>query len=143
VLFGGLGTVTQHSFFQLLHQGRVRVPLDIISVEPDNAPAYAGDTRTADLLLFAQAQADALAYGISALPETLQHEWQNKPSYSHFPANQPSSRIHLSKFDAHTLGALIALYEHKTFLQGVVWNINSFDQWGVELGKVMFGAMKK
>lgn len=143
VLFGGLGTVTQHSFFQLLHQGRVRVPLDIISVEPDTTPAYTDDTRTQDLLLFAQAQSDALAYGINALPETLRVEWQSKPTYSHFPANQPNSRIHLSTFNAHTLGALIALYEHKTFLQGVIWNINSFDQWGVELGKVMFGAMKK
>ena len=143
VLFGGLGTVTQHSFFQLLHQGRVRVPLDIISVEPTQTSAYEGDTRTQDLLLFAQAQSDALAYGINALPDALRDEWQSKPSYSHFPANQPSSRLHLKQIDAHTLGALIALYEHKTFLQGVIWNINSFDQWGVELGKVMFGAMKK
>lgn len=143
VLFGGLGTTTQHSFFQLLHQGRVRVPLDIISVEPSSAPAYAGDTREADLLLFAQAQSDALAYGIAALPDSLRIEWENKPSYSRFPANQPVSRLHLNNLSPHTLGALIALYEHKTFLQGVVWNINSFDQWGVELGKVMFGAMKK
>ena len=143
VLFGGLGTTTQHSFFQLLHQGRVRVPLDIISVEPSTPPAYAGDTREADLLLFAQAQSDALAYGIAALPDSLRTEWEKKPSYSHFPASQPSSRLHLNNLTPHTLGALIALYEHKTFLQGVVWNINSFDQWGVELGKVMFGAMKK
>lgn len=143
VLFGGLGTTTQHSFFQLLHQGRVRVPLDIISIEPSLLPAYEGDSREADLLLFAQAQSDALAYGIAALPDSLRTEWEKKPSYSHFPANQPSSRLHLNPLTPHILGALIALYEHKTFLQGVVWNINSFDQWGVELGKVMFGAMKK
>ena len=143
VLFGGLGTTTQHSFFQLLHQGRVRVPLDIISIEPSLPPAYAGDSREADLLLFAQAQSDALAYGIAALPDSLRIEWEKKPSYSRFPANQPSSRLHLNTLSPRTLGALIALYEHKTFLQGVVWDINSFDQWGVELGKVMFGAMKK
>lgn len=142
VLFGGLGTTTQHSFFQLLHQGRVRVPLDIISIEPSTPAQYNGDTREHDLLRFAQAQADALAYGINALPESLRTEWQGKPSYSHFPANQPINRIHLNHLDAATLGALVALYEHKTFLQGVLWNINSFDQWGVELGKVMFGAMK-
>lgn len=142
VLFGGLGTTTQHSFFQLLHQGRLRVPLDIISVEPSGDSQFPGDRRTEDLLLFANAQADALAYGVNALPEPLRSQWQDKPSYSHFPANQPISRIHLKQLDAHTLGALIALYEHKTFLQGVVWHINSFDQWGVELGKVMFGAMK-
>ncbi len=142
VLFGGLGTTSQHSFFQLFHQGRLHVPLDIISTEPSAPPAYAGDTRSANVLTSAQAQADALAYGISALPPALQSEWQSKPAHSHFPANQASSRLHLSRFDAHTLGALIALYEHKTFLQGVVWNINSFDQWGVELGKVMFNAMK-
>ena len=143
VLFGGLGTTTQHSFFQLLHQGRVRVPLDIISVEPHTPAAYEGDSREADLLLFAKAQSDALAYGIAALPESLRNEWEKKPSYSFFPANQPNSRLHLNQLNPHTLGALISLYEHKTFLQGVIWNINSFDQWGVELGKVMFGAMKK
>ena len=143
VLFGGLGTTTQHSFFQLLHQGRVRVPLDIISLEPSSAPVYEGDSRETDLLLFAQAQSDALAYGIAALPDSLRNEWEKKPSYSHFPANQPNTRLHLNHLTPHTLGALIALYEHKTFLQGVVWNINSFDQWGVELGKVMFGSMKK
>jgi len=104
---------------------------------------YAGDSREADLLLFAQAQSDALAYGIAALPDSLRIEWEKKPSYSRFPANQPSSRLHLNTLSPRTLGALIALYEHKTFLQGVVWDINSFDQWGVELGKVMFGAMKK
>ena len=143
VLFGGLGTTAQHSFFQLLHQGRVRVPLDIISLEPSSAPVYEGDSRETDLLLFAQAQSDALAYGIAALPDSLRNEWEKKPSYSHFPANQPNPRLHLNHLTPHTLGALIALYEHKTFLQGVVWNINSFDQWGVELGKVMFSAMKK
>ena len=119
------------------------MPLDIISLEPSSAPVYEGDSREADLLLFAQAQSDALAYGIAALPDSLRNEWEQKPSYSHFPANQPNTRLHLNHLTPHTLGALIALYEHKTFLQGVVWNINSFDQWGVELGKVMFGAMKK
>ncbi|TDR31284.1 glucose-6-phosphate isomerase [Hydromonas duriensis] len=142
-LFGGLGTTTQHSFFQMLHQGTQLVPLDIISVSAqDNIVAHEGDSRAADLLLFAQAQSDALAYGVDALPVSLREQWQAKPSYSHFPASRPNSRIHLDALTPHTLGALIAMYEHKTFLQGVIWHINSFDQWGVELGKVMFGSMK-
>lgn len=142
-LFGGLGTTTQHSFFQMLHQGTHLVPLDIISLAAtDNIKSHEGDTRAEDLLLFARAQSDALAYGIGALPTALREQWQAKPSYSHFPASRPNSRIHLEKLTPHTLGALIAMYEHKTFLQGVIWHVNSFDQWGVELGKVMFGAMK-
>ena len=142
-LFGGLGTTTQHSFFQMLHQGTHLVPLDIISISAeDNIKSYDGDTRAEDLLLFAKAQSDALAYGIEALPTSLREAWQAKPSYSHFPASRPNTRIHLEHLTPHTLGALIAVYEHKTFLQGVVWYVNSFDQWGVELGKVMFGAMK-
>lgn len=144
VLFGGLGTTTQHSFFQMLHQGTHLVPLDIISVNADESlKVHSGDTRGEDLLLFARAQSDALAYGINALPASLRDAWAEKPSYSHFPASRPNSRIHLEALTAKTLGALIALYEHKTFVQGVVWHVNSFDQWGVELGKVMFGALKK
>lgn len=143
VLFGGLGTSTQHSFFQMLHQGTHLVPLDIISINAnDDHKTSAADTRSQDLLLFARAQSDALAYGINALPASLRDAWQSKPSYSHFPASRPNSRLHLTELTPKTLGALIALYEHKTFMQGVVWNVNSFDQWGVELGKVMFGAMK-
>ena len=144
VLFGGLGTTTQHSFFQMLHQGTHLVPLDIISVSAnDDYKAYEGDTRSDDLLLFARAQSDALAYGINALPASLRDAWAVKPSYSHFPASRPNTQIHLNELNAKTLGALIAMYEHKTFVQGVVWHVNSFDQWGVELGKVMFGALKK
>lgn len=142
VLFGGLGTTTQHSFFQMLHQGTHLVPLDIISLDATQAPRmYEGDTRADDLLLFSKAQSDALAFGIAALPEELRNTWANKPSYSYFPANRPNNRIHLKELTPKTLGALIAMYEHKTFLQGVIWYINSFDQWGVELGKVMFGAL--
>lgn len=143
VLFGGLGTSTQHSFFQMLHQGTHLVPLDIISLDANDAhKSYLEDSRSEDLLLFARAQSDALAYGVEALPESLRQAWQAKPSYSHFPASRPNSRIHLKQLTPKTLGALIAMYEHKTFVQGIIWNVNSFDQWGVELGKVMFGAMK-
>jgi glucose-6-phosphate isomerase len=115
VLWGGEGTVSQHSFHQLLHQGTQTVPCDFI------------DTGT-DAVLSAnlQAQADALAFGTDdpALPP-----------HKQYPGNRPSSILDLEKLDARSLGRLIALYEHKVFTQGVIWNINSFDQWGVELGK--------
>jgi glucose-6-phosphate isomerase len=115
VLWGAEGTVSQHSFHQLLHQGTQIVPADFIDVGEN-------DVLSANL----QAQADALAYGTQdpALPPEKQ-----------YPGNRPSSILSLDKLTPRNLGRLIALYEHKVFTQGVIWNINSFDQWGVELGK--------
>jgi glucose-6-phosphate isomerase len=115
VLWGAEGTVSQHSFHQLLHQGTQIVPADFIDVSSD--PVLSANRK---------AQAEALAFGTSDL---------SLPSYKQYPGNRPSSSIELEKLDARNLGRLIALYEHKVFVQGVVWNINSFDQWGVELGK--------
>jgi glucose-6-phosphate isomerase len=115
VLWGAEGTVSQHSFHQLLHQGTQVVPCDFIDIASDKI-------LSANL----RAQADALAFGTrdDALP-----------SHKRYPGNRPSSVFHVEKLDARNLGRLIALYEHKVFTQGVIWNINSFDQWGVELGK--------
>jgi len=115
VLWGGEGTVSQHSFHQLLHQGTHAVPADFVGI---------GENRvlTANL----RAQADALAYGTDD---------PKLPPHQQYPGNRPSSVLSLEKMDARNLGRLIALYEHKVFNQGVIWNINSFDQWGVELGK--------
>jgi glucose-6-phosphate isomerase len=115
VLWGAEGTVSQHSFHQLLHQGTQIVPCDFIDIASDAA-----------LSANARAQADALAFGTDdpALPP-----------YRQYPGNRPSSLLFLEGLDARSLGRLIALYEHKVFTQGVIWNINSFDQWGVELGK--------
>jgi glucose-6-phosphate isomerase len=115
VLWGAEGTASQHSFHQLLHQGTQIVPCDFIDVS-------AGEILSAN----ARAQADALAFGTHdpSLPPHRQH-----------PGNRPSSIVSLEKLDARNLGRLIAVYEHKVFTQGVIWNINSFDQWGVELGK--------
>jgi glucose-6-phosphate isomerase len=115
VLWGGEGTVSQHSFHQLLHQGTQSVACDFIELRLDRrASAHC------------RAQADALAFGTSdpALPP-----------YRRYPGNRPSSMLVLEGLSARNLGSLIALYEHKVFTQGVIWNINSFDQWGVELGK--------
>ena len=115
VLWGLEGTVSQHSFHQLLHQGTQIVPADFIDIGCD-------EVLSANL----KAQSDALAFGTSdpQLPAHRQH-----------PGNRPSSILFLEKLEARNLGRLIALYEHKVFTQGVLWNVNSFDQWGVELGK--------
>jgi len=115
VVWGAEGTVSQHSFHQLLHQGTQAVPCDFI---------VAG--ASAELDANAEAQARALAFGDNdpALPPHRRH-----------PGNRPSSTLRLERLDARGLGALHAAYEHKVFAQGVVWNVNSFDQWGVELGK--------
>ena len=115
VVFGAEGTPAQHAFMQLLHQGPRLVAADFID-------AAAGAVLSAN----AQAQADALAYGTA--PAGL-------PPHRRHPGNRPSSILRFRQFTARDLGRLLALYEHKVFTQGVVWNINSFDQWGVELGK--------
>jgi glucose-6-phosphate isomerase len=115
VLWGGEGTVSQHSFHQLLHQGTHTVPADFIDVAEDRV-------LSANL----RAQADALAQGTADA---------SLPPHKQYPGNRPSSVLYLEGINPRNLGRLIALYEHKVFAQGVIWNINSFDQWGVELGK--------
>jgi len=115
VLWGGEGTVSQHSFHQLLHQGTQTVPVDFI---------VAG--VSAELDAHAEAQSRALAFGTAD---------RALPAHRTYPGNRPSSTLRLEKLDARHLGRLLAAYEHKVFTQGVIWNINSFDQWGVELGK--------
>jgi glucose-6-phosphate isomerase len=117
VLWGMEGTVSQHSFHQLLHQGTQVVPVDFIEAGIDE-----------NLSANAKAQADALAFGTDD---------PKLPPHKQYPGNRPSSILTLEKLTARNLGRLIALYEHKVFVQSVIWNINSFDQWGVELGKEM------
>jgi glucose-6-phosphate isomerase len=123
VLWGAEGTVSQHSFHQLLHQGTQVVPADFIDVGEN-------DILGANL----RAQADALAYGTGATAGT---EDASLPAHKRYPGNRPSSVLSIEGVTPRNLGRLIALYEHKVFTQGVIWNINSFDQWGVELGKQM------
>ena len=117
VLWGAEGTVSQHSFHQLLHQGTQVVPCDFIDLRLER-----------NLSANARAQADALAFGTDD---------PKLPPHKQYPGNRPSSMLLLDGCTPGNLGRLIALYEHKVFTQGVVWNINSFDQWGVELGKEM------
>jgi len=123
VVWGEPGTNGQHAFFQMLHQGTDVVPLEFIAVR-DAAHDLPG--HHPKLLANALAQAQALLQGKS-----------DAGGHKHFPGNRPSTFFVLKKLDPATLGALIALYEHRVFVSGALWGINSFDQWGVELGKVL------
>ncbi len=127
VVFGEAGTNGQHAFFQMLHQGSDIVPVDFIAVrEAREGPP----DQQAMLLANCLAQAEALMTGADAVEP-----------HRRFTGDRPSSMILLDRLAPASLGALIALYEHKVFVEGVVWEINSFDQWGVELGKALAGRI--
>ena len=140
VIWGESGTNGQHAFYQMVHQGTSVVPADFIAVIESEYPM--GDHQ-AKLLANCLAQTEALLQGKdlaqveAELRKTGISEEQIKALAPHkvFPGNRPTNTLLLQRLDAKTLGALIALYEHKVFVQGIIWNINSFDQWGVELGK--------
>ena len=123
VVWGEPGTNGQHAFFQMLHQGTDVVPLEFIAVRD---AAHDLNGHHSKLLANALAQAQALLQG--------KHD---DGGHRNFPGNRPSTFFVLEKLDPATLGALIALYEHRVFVSGALWGINSFDQWGVELGKVL------
>ncbi len=132
VLWGEAGTNGQHSFYQLFHQGGQTIPCDFIALREADFP-LAG--HHAKLLANCLAQSAALAFGqtraegeVAGVPPAL-------VPYKVFPGNQPSTTLVLPRLTPYTLGQLLALYEHKVFCLGVLWNLNSFDQWGVELGK--------
>ena len=125
-VFGDAGTNGQHAFFQLLHQGTDVIPIDILAVRQGSEGDPAAQTK---LLANAIAQAEALMVG--------RRPAETPDPQRAFPGDRPSSFILMERLDPETLGALIALYEHKTFVEGVLWGINSFDQWGVELGKTL------
>ncbi|WP_250293023.1 glucose-6-phosphate isomerase [Frankia sp. CiP1_Cm_nod1] len=141
VVWGTPGTNGQHAYFQLLHQGTALVPADFIGfVHPDHDVPASPDTGTDHhVLLMANffAQTEALAFGRSA--EQVAAEGADPALVPHrtFPGNRPTSTILADRLTPFTLGQLIALYEHKVFTQGALWDINSFDQWGVELGKLL------
>jgi glucose-6-phosphate isomerase len=137
IYWGEPGTNGQHSFYQLIHQGTKLIPCDFIGFCQTLNPLGAHhDILMANLF----AQSEALAFGKT----TAQVKAEGHPDWlvphRTFDGNRPSNTLLLDKLDATTLGKLVALYEHIVFTQGVVWNIGSFDQWGVELGKVL--AMK-
>ena len=134
IYWGEPGTNGQHSFYQLIHQGTHLIPCDFIGFAKTLNPIG----RHHDILLANMfAQAEALAFGKTA--EQVDAEGTRAELVPHrvFEGNRPSNTILAEVIDPQTLGKLVALYEHSVFTQGVIWNINSFDQWGVELGKVL------
>lgn len=134
VIFGEPGTNGQHAFFQLMHQGTRIVPADFIGFRESLNPI--GDHH-AKLMANFFAQTEAFAFGKT--PEELKEEGVADELIPHkvMPGNRPTNTILIDKLTPYTLGQLTALYEHIVFVQGVIWDINSFDQWGVELGKVL------
>jgi glucose-6-phosphate isomerase len=146
VVFGEPGTNGQHAFYQLIHQGTKLVPCDFIAPVRSQNP---GGEHHRILLANALAQTEALmrgkteaevraelaAQGLSgdALERLVPHKI--------FPGNRPTTTLLFDRLDPRTLGALIALYEHRIFTMGSIWGINSFDQWGVELGKQLAKAI--
>jgi glucose-6-phosphate isomerase len=132
VLWGEPGTNGQHAFFQLLHQGGRPVPCDFIGFCRSLNPFEDHHER---LLSNMFAQSRALAFGRSRAELAGEDIPEVQLPFRVFPGNRPSSTIMAEELDPGILGKLIALYEHKVFVQGIIWNIYSFDQWGVELGK--------
>jgi glucose-6-phosphate isomerase len=138
IVWGTPGTNGQHAYFQLLHQGTELVPADLIGFARPVAELSAELTAQHDLLmanLFAQAQ--ALAFGKTADQVRAEGVPEEQVPHRTFPGNHPTTTVLAAELTPSVLGQLVALYEHKVFVQGAVWNVNSFDQWGVELGKVL------
>ncbi|HVK56864.1 MAG TPA: glucose-6-phosphate isomerase, partial [Burkholderiales bacterium] len=140
IIWGEPGTNGQHAFFQLLHQGTRLAPVDFIAPIRSHNPE--GDHH-AMLLANCLAQSEALMRGKTAEEARAELSAQGMSNdsiaallpHKVFSGNRPSNTILLDQVTPYSLGMLIALYEHKTFVQGCIWNVNSFDQWGVELGK--------
>jgi glucose-6-phosphate isomerase len=146
VVFGDEGTNVQHAYFQCMHQGTDITPMELIGLaKSDEGPAGMHEKLLSNLLAQAEAfmvgrttedvRAELVAKGVSDA------EIATLAPQRTFAGNRPSTLLLLERLTPRTFGALIALYEHKTFVEGVIWGINSFDQWGVELGKVMAGRI--
>jgi glucose-6-phosphate isomerase len=146
VVFGDEGTNVQHAYFQCMHQGTDITPMELIGLaKSDEGPAGMHEKLLSNLLAQAEAfmvgrttddvRAELQAKGVS------EAEIATLAPQRTFAGNRPSTLLLLERLTPRTFGALIALYEHKTFVEGVIWGINSFDQWGVELGKVMAGRI--
>jgi len=138
VYWGEPGTNGQHSFYQLIHQGTRLIPADFIGFgrpDYDDTPALLEhhDLLMANFL----AQTEALAFGKTAEEVAAEGVAAELVPHKTFPGNRPTNSILAPRLTPAVLGQLIACYEHKVFTQGVIWDVNSFDQWGVELGKVL------
>lgn len=136
IVWGEPGTNGQHSFYQLLHQGTDDVATDVIVVaQPSEAGSADVDGQHDMLVANALAQASVLACGVDSAELQATGTPAELVAHKVMPGNRPTSLLMLTRLDPFTLGALIAAYEHSVFVQGAIWGINSFDQWGVELGK--------
>lgn len=146
VIWGEPGTDGQHAFYQLIHQGTQVIPCDFIA--PVNSHNELGDQHR-KLLANCFAQTEALMRGRTLEEAAVELKEQGLSAkkagtlapHKVFPGNRPTNTLLVDKFTPRVLGALIALYEHKIFVQGVIWNLNSYDQWGVELGKELAGVI--
>jgi glucose-6-phosphate isomerase len=146
VVFGDEGTNVQHAYFQCMHQGADITPMELIGVaKSDEGPAGMHEKLLSNLL--AQAEAFMVGRATEDVVAELQAKGVSEAEIATlapqrtFAGNRPSTLVLMDRLTPQTFGALIALYEHKTFVEGVIWGINSFDQWGVELGKVMAGRI--
>jgi len=137
IYWGEPGTNGQHSFYQLLHQGTRLVPCDFIGFcQPlDAMPSSSVDSQHDLLIANLFAQSEALAFGKTLVQVQAEGTQPAVAPHRVFDGNRPSTTILADRLTPHSLGALVALYEHSVFVQGVIWGIDSFDQWGVELGK--------
>jgi glucose-6-phosphate isomerase len=146
IIWGEPGTNSQHAFFQLIHQGTKLIPTDFIGYV---APLYGDQEHHNKLMSNFFAQTEALLNGKT--PEKVQEEFdkqgieKEKAAYLKpfkvFTGNKPTNTILIDKLTPESLGSLVAMYEHKIFVQGIIWNIFSYDQWGVELGKQLANSI--
>ena len=140
ILWGEIGSNAQHAFYQLLHQGTQQVSCDFIacvrrySDEAKNTPLQQQHELS---LANCLAQSRVLAFGNAAIAETDGQAACDADKYKYYRGNQPSTTLLINELTPHSLGALIALYEHKVYVMASIWDINPFDQWGVEMGKQM------
>ncbi|NBW55733.1 MAG: glucose-6-phosphate isomerase, partial [Betaproteobacteria bacterium] len=150
VLWGGLGIDGQHAYFQMVHQGTHLVPTDFIGVTTENTSLPLAAEHHRVVLLNMKAQAQALAIG-RTLQETedvlltqglTPQEAKQLAPHRSYAGNKPSTTLWLEAITPHSLGALMALYEHKVFYQAAIWGIHAYDQWGVELGKTLAKHME-
>ena len=140
IIWGASGTNAQHAFFQLMHQGTKLIPADFIGFAK---PLHEGNDHHDKLMSNFFAQTQALMMGKSAQRVTDELKSQGKSDaeiekllpFKVFEGNRPSNTLFIDQLNPFNIGALIAIYEHRIFVQGVIWNIFSYDQWGVELGK--------
>ncbi len=134
IVWGTPGTNGQHAYYQLIHQGTKLIPADFIGFNQTSTPMREQHDQ---LMANFFAQTEALAFGKTAQEVAAEGVPAFQVAHRTFEGNRPTNTILADRLTPATLGALVALYEHKVFVQGTIWRINSFDQWGVELGKAL------